>query len=244
MRKAMIVAALPLAACGAVLGSANGEEAAAQASGTATSRSYQMSGFDGVSLRGPDSVDVHVGPGFAIRADGPSEELDQLELTIKDGKLRIGRKTQRRWFGGGGHHKALHLTVSLPRLQAADIAGSGTMNIDRVQGAFSGSIAGSGDLNVTDLRGPSADLSIAGSGDMRLSGSVDRLKASIAGSGDVDGRGLHARSADVSIMGSGNLLGQVDGPATISIMGSGDVTLGKGAQCSVNRMGSGSAHCG
>src|SRR3546814_16152650 len=69
---------LPLIACSgqsdatdaASTASAGGDPVAAQGSGT--SRSYDVTGFDQVDLRGSDDIDVRVGPAFAIQATGPA----------------------------------------------------------------------------------------------------------------------------------------------------------------------------
>jgi hypothetical protein len=73
----------------------------------------------------------------------------------------------------------------MPRIAAAELAGSGDMAIDRFEGqAFDARSAGSGELAIAMLRVPQATLSVAGSGAISATGSVERLKASIAGSAE------------------------------------------------------------
>ncbi|MDT8759300.1 DUF2807 domain-containing protein [Sphingomonas psychrotolerans] len=215
MRLLLIAALLPLGAC-----QSNAERGeAAQPSGTGTTRSFAATGFTGVELRGSDDVDVRTGP-FAVTAEGEAKVLDQLDIRVVDGTLRIGRK-QSSW---GSNDRGARIHVVMPKLSAA-------------------ALSGSGDLAIADLRADDAELSIAGSGDMTVAGSVSKLSASIAGSGDIKAKGLTATSADVSIAGSGNVVATVKGPASVSIIGSGDAELGGGAKCSVSAMGSGEAHC-
>lgn len=245
MRLLMVLAALPIAACGSVA-MGNDGAARAPASGSGDARSFQIAGFDAVDLRGADDVEVRVGPGFSVRAVGPSAELDKLEIVKEGSTLKVGRIRQD-GFNWGGHRdgKEVKVYVTLPALKGASVAGSGDMTVDRVAGdALDASVAGSGDLTIGQLAVASAALSIAGSGDMELAGRADRIKVSIAGSGSVDGERLKASAAAVSIAGSGDLRADVAGDATVSLMGSGDVDLGAGARCTTTKMGSGEVRCG
>lgn len=242
MRWAIILAALPLAACGSLAtGSDPGTKA--DASGSGSTRSFAVADFTKVELKGSDDVAVAVGAAFSVRAEGPSDQLDTLEITKDGATLRIGRKDSNglRWSGKG---KGVTVYVTMPRIAGASLAGSGNMRVDRADGDFDGAVAGSGDLSVGALAANSAKLSIAGSGGIAASGNARSLDIAIAGSGDVDADGLRAETASVSIAGSGNASAHVSGTANVSIMGSGDVSLSGGAKCTVSKMGSGEARCG
>lgn len=235
---AITAAALPLAACNFANGMSGD---VVQPSGSGTSRNFDVAGFTGVSLNGADNVEVRNGPAFKVTAEGDSALLDRLEIRKDGNTLRIGRKDGD-WKWGGD--KGAKITVTLPVLTSASIAGSGDMNVDRAQGDFDGSVAGSGNLSIAQLAGGKADLSIAGSGDLRIAaGQASEIDASIAGSGDIDAPALKAARGDISIAGSGNIRAQVTGEADISIVGSGNVELTGGAKCSVSKMGSGDARC-
>lgn len=237
MRLLLIAAMLPITACHA---SWEKDGPAAQAKGSGASRSYDAAGFTGVDLRGSDDVDVKSGANFSVTAEGDPKILDQLEIKVVDGTLRVGRKWNTS-FNGDDHGAKVH--VVMPKLNLASVSGSGNLTVDRAEGDFTGSIAGSGNLDIAALNAGAAKLSVAGSGDMTLAGTVSKLTASIAGSGDIDGKKLVANGASISIVGSGNLSGVVKGGASVSIAGSGDVDLTGGAKCAVNAVGSGEAHC-
>lgn len=239
MRAALILAATGL--LGACNMSANAE-GGDQSAGPATQRSFDLAGFDSVSLAGPHDVIVRVGGAHSVRAEGGSAVLDRLEMKVDGSNLEIGTKR-----GNWSFRNAPKTTifVTMPAIRAAAIAGSGDMRIDRAEGQdFSAAIGGSGDIEVAALRVQEGNFSIAGSGNIRASGSAGRSKVSIAGSGDVDVSGVEARSADVSIVGSGNVRARAMEKADVSIMGSGDVDISGPAKCSVNKMGSGGVRCG
>ncbi|RYY47603.1 MAG: DUF2807 domain-containing protein [Sphingomonadales bacterium] len=239
MRLLMIALALPaMTACQSKWEKDGGTAAAP--SGQGASRTYAASGFTGVDLRGSDDVDVKTGANFSVTAEGDPKVLDQLEITVVNGTLRVGRKDGK-WTDGDD--SGVTVRVVMPKLQAASVTGSGDLTVDRAEGDVSAAVAGSGNLSIADLRGGAANLSIAGSGDLSVKGVATKLSASIAGSGDIEADGLTASSADVAVAGSGNVTSIVKGAASVSILGSGDVELTGGAKCTVSALGSGEAHC-
>ena len=241
MRLLMLAAVLPLVACSP--GSDHDSKPGVAGSGTGTTRTYAVTDFTSVDLRGADDVDVRVGSGFSVRAEGPSEILDRLSINRDGDTLKIGRINSSgiNWSSKG----KVTVYVTMPRIAEASLAGSGNFTIDRVEGQeFEGEIAGSGNLSIAALAVQTAKFDIAGSGNTKVAGTAKRLSIEIAGSGDVDAAGVKAEGADVSIAGSGNVKADVTGPAKINLMGSGDVNLGQGARCTTSKMGSGRVTCG
>ncbi len=237
----LALCALPLAACSFVSGDDDGTPGVA-AQGSGGTRTYAVAGFTEVELRGADNVDIRVGPGFSVRADGDAEVLDHLKITKEGNAIRIGRTRTSGWSWGG---KSARISITMPQLAAVAAAGSGDVTVDRVQGDhFKGEGAGSGSLRIGQLAVGQATFSLAGSGDVKVGGQARSLTVNIAGSGDIDADGLTATEADVSIAGSGSVRAKVNGAAKVSMMGSGDVDLGGGAKCQVSKMGSGSVRCG
>src|SRR4051812_36291171 len=120
MRMLLIVALLPLAAC-----QSNWEKQgqAAQASGTGATRNFAANGFTAVELRGSDDVDVKTGTNFSVTAQGDPKVLDQLDIRVVDGTLRVGRKeSKNEWFH---NDRGAQIHVVMPRLTSAAVGGSG-----------------------------------------------------------------------------------------------------------------------
>jgi hypothetical protein len=205
-------------------------------------RSYNLSGYTGVELAGPDNVVVKQGAAFAITATGPREVLNKLELAVTDGVLIVRRQSEfMNWSSG----KGATVTVTMPALTSAEVTGSGSLTADRAAGdRISASIAGSGDLELTLVEAKSVDLSLAGSGDLVVKGGkADRGDISLAGSGDITATGLSLTTADISLAGSGDIDATATGTAEVSVAGSGDVRVGGGAKCDSSEIGSGSVMC-
>jgi len=218
-----------------------GSKAEERDPGPETSRSYQVGAFDKIAVSGPYEVNVVSGGQGAISAKGGSALLDETEVVVEGGTLKIKPKDRHRFSWRGG--KAV-FTVNVAALHGASIAGSGGINVDRAAGDFEGEVAGSGDLRVAALTGGKVKFSVAGSGDIHAAGKAETVNISIAGSGDVNARDLASRAAEVSIAGSGNVTANASESADVSIMGSGDVEVTGGAKCSVSKAGSGNVRCG
>lgn len=235
MAKWMMIAALPLAACSA---GATGNSLPG-----GTGRSFAVADFTGVKLSGSDDVDVRIGNAFSVRAQGPSEVLDRLQITREGAVLVVARKPDP--LGGWNNSGHARIFVTMPRLARASIGGSGDMAIERAEGdVVEAAVSGSGDMRIAAMKAGTAQFSVAGSGNLTVSGTAGKFEASIAGSGDIDAAGLQARGAEVSIAGSGGLRALVDGDAKVSLVGSGDVDLGPKARCETSKIGSGNVRCG
>ena len=210
--------------------------------GGATQRSYNLTGFNGVSLAGSQDVIVRVGQAHLVRAEGEAEMLDRLDLRVEDGSLRIGMK-RGNWTDFGGRSKTT-IFVTLPAIESAAVAGSGDLRIDRVEGnRFSANVAGSGDLDIGTMRVGDAGFAVSGSGGIRASGAAQRASSSVTGSGDIDIGGLETGTAAVAVVGSGDVRARVMQHANVSVIGSGDVSISGPARCSVTKKGSGGVRC-
>lgn len=217
----------------------------APSAGPSVQRSYDVGSFDSVSAAGPHRVIVAVGGARSVRAAGPADILDKMEVVVEEGDLEIRPKREYRRNYDWRNVPPATFYVTAPLLKAAAVAGSGDMSIDRIEGdRFSGAVAGSGNLDIGSLRVADAQLSIAGSGDIIAKGSAGRANVSVAGSGNVRTGQVSARTAAVSIVGSGDVDLQAAESVDVSIIGGGDVTVSGPAKCSVSRMGSGQVRCG
>ena len=220
-------------------------EGEGKSSGQKGSRDFQVGAFDKVALSGSPNVIVTVGGAPSVRAEGDTGLLEKLEISVVNGTLRIGYKKGNWSFGWRKDHGPVTVRVSVPSLTGAEVAGSGDMKIDKVEGGdFAGEIAGSGEIELASLSARNASFSIAGSGGVTAAGTAETADFSIAGSGDVRAAGLEVKRAKVSIAGSGNVEAKATETADISIMGSGDAVITGTAKCNVSKMGSGDARCG
>jgi len=219
-----------------------GSRAEERDAGPEVSRNYQVGAFDKLAVSGPYEVNVVTGAATGISAKGGQNLLDETEVVVENGTLKI-RPKKRNGIHFNWHEGKAVFTVNAAALHGAAIAGSGGINVDKVAGDFEGEVAGSGALKLASVAGGKVKLAIAGSGGVDAAGKADSVDLSIAGSGDIRAGGLSSRTADVSIAGSGNVAANASETADVSIMGSGDVEISGGAKCSVSKAGSGDVRC-
>lgn len=247
----LTLAALPLALGLAVSGCTAKEtergrtgESGTTDSGPQTTRDYALSDFSAVSVTGPDDLRITMGEGFSISATGPQAEIDELEIERDGDRLSIGRRKNGSFFGGR-NHVGVKIAVTMPRLTAVRLTGSGEVEADAMEGdAVEAVVTGSGDLKVARLTAKSVSMAISGSGDIDVdSGTVDSSEYRVTGSGNIEAEGLAARTLDISITGSGDVEARASEAASVSIMGSGDASVVGGAKCSSRTLGSGEVRC-
>ena len=191
-----------------------------------------------IVLAGPDTVTVIEGGAFDIAVSGDERAVNALRFSLEDGSLAIARERN-----AGSKIGKADVRVTTPSLAAIVLAGSGTVDAQRLTGDVEATIAGSGLVRARQIAAQKLDLTIAGSGGFEGAGTADQLDLTIAGSGSGRMAQLRAGSADVSIVGSGSAEFHSDGKVDASIMGSGDVTVNGDAECTVSKMGSGSVRC-
>lgn len=205
-----------------------------------------LNGFQSVSLMGPDDVHVTVGQSFSVRATGPAQALDRLDIRVENGDLKVSRKPDRGDWARGSKEGKVRIDVTMPEISGAALSGAGDLRVENAQtpGAFSGSLSGAGDLRVTGLQAQSVSMSLSGSGDVRIAGVAQALKARLSGSGDVDVRDLPVKTVALSLSGVGDLQARVSDRAEGSLSGVGDIEVIGGAVCAIHKTGVGSVHCG
>lgn len=188
-------------------------------------------------LAGPDNVIVTRGEKLAIEVSGDDDAKEALRFTLDDDTLGVMRMNG--WKGSG---KAT-VRVTMPELRHLTLAGSGTVDADRMTGDVEAVIAGSGTARLANIDAEKLEVTIAGSGSLEAAGRAKSLELTVAGSGSGKMGGLKVDQAEVTIAGSGDAAFASDGTVEASIMGSGNVSVTGSAKCTVESMGSGKLHC-
>jgi hypothetical protein len=205
---------------------------------------YATGGFDTVGLGTGAEVAVRVGLPFSVQATGPAGAFANLRVIRVGRSLEIGRRWRDR-RADPAVERQLRFAITMPRMSAAAVGGSGQMMVDGVTGGrFEAAVGGSGSLVLTRVDAQGLRVAIGGTGNIVARGRVEALNVSVGGSGGLQAPGLRASRASVSIGGSGSVRADVAGPAQVSVAGSGSVDLGPAARCTTSKVGSGRVRCG
>lgn len=211
-------------------------------------KEFSVGEFESVGLSGSFNMEIKQGNNFKVWATGDESKLEKLEVTEKNGHLKV--KTKKKNYKGyndcSSKTSGITVYVVMPTFKSMHVAGSGTLTIgdfDNLEDvdlhiAGSGSIEATGDLRISG----SSEYHIAGSGDMNIDGNSPKVEIHIAGSGDFNGADLNADIVEIHIAGSGDVAIHADQELDVSIAGSGDITYTGDARLKKSIAGSGDIH--
>jgi hypothetical protein len=205
-------------------------------------RRFPVTGFEKVSASGSENITITTGKAASVVATGPQERLDNLDIRVDGGTLKIDHKKSTNW--SWGNNDQVQITITMPALTGLHASGSGDIMADNGSGpAFEGSLSGSGDMKIGRIISPQVTLRTSGSGDIMAGGKCTNAKVATSGSGDIMLAGLACTNVDIAISGSGDVAAHATGAANIRISGSGDVKITGGGRCTSRTSGSGDVTC-
>src|SRR4051812_42849883 len=149
-------------------------------SGVEAVQTRQVGAFHAVDLTGANVVTIAVGHPRSVHVRGDANLLDHVTTRVERGVLVIGTTGS---FTAKG---SMHVTVSVPALDALTLSGSGVLVAD-------------------GLRAQRLAVRLPGAGILRVSGSIARLDATLDGSGDAQLADLVARDVRASLGGTGRM---------------------------------------
>lgn len=232
---ALMAAVAPLTQVSASPGWFAGERV--QGSGTIVKTSRDVSGYDGLEMGLPGTVEIRLGGSEGVQIEADDNLTPLIETVVDGGTLKIRPVRKELQFNS----RNLRIVVNARKMEHISVGGSGTVDADGLRGQrMSFNVGGSGSINVRGLEAESVKVSLGGSGNLKASGNADSLTVAIGGSGKVGTGQLQARAVSVSIGGSGQATVWAKQTLAVSVAGSGDVSYYGDPQVSKSIMGSGS----
>ncbi len=212
----------------------------------AATRAIPVPGFSKIRVEGPYSVKVRTGRSVSVKATGAQNRLDKLVVETRGDTLLV--TTERGWNWRAmnwGRNDHVVIEVGVPMIEAAELSGSGELDIDKVRTQdFTALVTGSGNLGVARLDTARVKGTVTGSGDLSLAGKTARADLSLTGSGDLLAPALGVDLLTASLLGSGDLIVGATRTAKARLMGSGDIVIAGRPKCTTSKMGSGEIRCG
>jgi len=193
------------------------------------SRTYNLKGFDKISLDCPAEVHVRQANDFSVSARSKYKDaLDILKLAISNNTLQISAEST--LFQS---FPEINIYVTLPSLTGMAVNGSGEIDI---KGSYSGEIMnvtlnGSGDIDMDDVKLTRAFTgNLNGSGDLKFERlEAANLQLTLQGSGDIECERITIQNnADFTLQGSGTTVARsiTCTNFTATLTGSGDYKFG------------------
>ncbi len=211
---------------------------------SAAERTVSVTDFDRVAVSGALRVVVRPSSITAVRVSGDSHDLDTIRATVNSQTLRITTTA----FGWGSSKRArgpIIVFVTTPRLRAAELNGSGTLEIAEMSAPrMELSLIGSGVMHVEQIKTEALTGQLTGSGQMTLTGQAAQANLSARGSGVLDGAALDTRDIKLTAEGATNLTAKASRSALVEAVGSSNVTVAGHPACTVHNSGASNVTCG
>ncbi len=173
-----------------------------QGSGTVATVERKLDGFDRISQRSAENVEVTIGPKFEVKLIGDDNLLELIDTRVAGSELIVEARSSYRT------KTPIRVLVQLPKLERY-------------------SLEGSADARIAGLAGGDVELELNGSGDIEAAGRADRLEVELNGSGDMRLGALQGKSTQAELNGSGDITLSSVGPLKVELNGSGDIDVGE-----------------
>lgn len=147
-----------------------------------------VSGFTKVSVGGTISSTITVGESFRVVVRTEQDMLEKIKTTVKNGKLRVGY--ERGYWNNKRDRKRkrktkVHVTISLPSMEALDISGASKSS-------------------VTGVQADKFDIDISGASVVDLSGTANDVDIDVSGASVLNGKQFFTQFAEIDLSGASN----------------------------------------
>jgi hypothetical protein len=170
----------------------------------AETRNFDLTGFASVESSAGVDVEITVGGGYSIRAEGDAEALDHLRIELDGDTLEIGRENTGLFSFGRKGQATVYVTT--PTLESIS--------------ASSGS-----DLSAVGIDAAEFEASVSSGADAELSGTCGSLKADGSSGADLDAEDLKCTHAVADVSSGADLTIYASESLEADASSGGDITV-------------------
>lgn len=192
----------------------------------AATRTYEVGGFEEVSVSAGISADIRTGAGWSVVAETSAGDFDHLKVEVRGKELRIGRPARRWFFFGPRPRYQVHVVT--PALRSVESSSGAEVQVQgTVQGDLRASASSGSELEVASLKGGTVKASASSGSDLSIAGSCVSLEAEVSSGADLDAGGLHCETvrvqassgSDASVFASKGVSGSASSGSDVSVAG-------------------------
>lgn len=190
-------------------------------------QSYDTADFERVSVAAGIKADISVGSARSIRAETKADNFEDLEISVKNNVLHIGRPTSS-WFTNVFTHRPdYQVHVSTPALHSLTASSGAEVTVKGVVGDFAVNASSGSDVDISLDKGGNVIASTSSGSEIDLSGSCVSLKADSSSGSDLDADDLKCETvslqassgSDLSVSASKSVTGQASSGSDIRVRG-------------------------
>ncbi|TDB64136.1 PspC domain-containing protein [Arundinibacter roseus] len=172
-------------------------------------RQFSANNFQRIEVGGAYAIEIRKGNDFSVAADGKREDVESLEVYVKNGTLHVEKPGEFNFFKD--RSKRIGLVITMPTLRGVQLSGatqsriSGFESLDRLDVDLSGATISEIDVKTNQL-----DLSLTGASSARLRGSARTADFALTGACELNAKAMTIDEADVDATGASRaVLGKV-----------------------------------
>jgi hypothetical protein len=159
-------------------------------------RTYDLDGFEKVSVAAGVTVDIRIGTARSIVAETSSAGFDELRVTMERTVLRIERM-RRSWFSFS-RRPSYRVHIVTPVLSAVTASSGAEVEVTgTVQGDLSVEASSGSEVDVAAVQGGNVRVSTSSGSDVRIAGTCVSLDAESSSGSDLDADGLRCENVSV-----------------------------------------------
>ena len=191
-------------------------------SGKIVTLEESFTGFNALDVSHAFDVEVKQGEDFSVIIRVDDNLVDELDVGVQDGVLRIGFKEG---FLPNISNSSLEAEMTMPELVAVDLSGASRVSISGFSSnmPFAADVSGASVLR-GDIESGDTMMDVSGDGSVDLSGSGADLRADASGASTIDLAEFQVNDATVEASGASNVTVNVSGTLNADASGGSKVT--------------------
>lgn len=190
-----------------------------QGSGTVTTESRDVQGFDRVQFEGFGTFLINQGERESLEIEAEDNIVPQIRTKVEDQTLKIDFRTN-----SMNPTKPIIFRLTVKDLKALDFSGAANVqasNLNAQQLELTSS--GAETVNIDGLRSDELKTMVSGAGKVNVAGNVTVQEIRLTGAGEYRAGDLQSKSADVDVTGAGKATVRVSDELNVNISGAGSV---------------------
>ncbi len=183
-----------------------------------------VSGFDGVTLKGFGSVTVTQGDHTALTIEAEEDVMPRVTAEVENGVLVLGLR-KAGWVSGLKRKRlSIKFSVTMDQISKLVLSGVGRIDARRVDSdGLSLVVSGVGAIEVGSLSAESLSVVLSGAGSCEVAGRTVSQSIELSGAGNYTAPDLECVTANAVVSGAGNVTIHVKETLDAKISGTGSI---------------------
>jgi phage shock protein PspC (stress-responsive transcriptional regulator) len=162
-------------------------------------KQFDVTNFSKIRIGGAFVVTIQKGDTYKVVADGRESDLDDVEVKVEDGTLRVENRRKIKLLE---RNKRIGITITVPTIEAIDFSGATLSKVVEFRNLETLKVVISGaSKTYIDITAKKLNLDVAGASKVELHGSANTLEADLSGACSLDAEHMNIQNGDVEASG-------------------------------------------